>query len=323
MIEKIKAAYDRLNGIAIRTPIMTSGTLNNLTSAEIFLKCENFQKVGAFKFRGAYNAMSQLTDSEKSKGVITHSSGNHAQALALAANKLGINSIVVMPETSPKVKKDAVRNYGAKIVECKPTLQDREETTKKLIEEHGFTFIHPYNNWNIIYGAGTAAYELLEDVKDLDIILAPVGGGGLLSGTSLASKNFSTETSSKIKVYGVEPLNADDAYRSFMTGKIVPSENPNTIADGLLTSLGEKTFETIKKNVDGIITVSEKEILDAMRFLWERMKIVVEPSGAVSVAGVLCRELEKEIKNKRVGVIISGGNIDLSLFFNSYKNKIK
>lgn len=319
MIEKIKAAYDRLNGVVNKTPIMTSTTLNNLTGAEIFLKCENFQKVGAFKFRGAYNAVSQLSEEEKSKGVITHSSGNHAQALTLAANKLGIKATVVMPETSPQVKKDAVKNYGAKIIECKPTLESREETTKELVDKHGYTFIHPYDNWNIIYGAGTAAYELLMEINNLDIILAPVGGGGLLSGTSLAAKNFSKEISSKIKVYGVEPLNADDAYRSLLTGKIVPSVNPITIADGLLTSLSNRTFETIKQNVDKIITVSEKEIIDAMRFVWERMKIIVEPSGAVPVAGVFSRELEKEIKNKRIGIIISGGNLDLSSIFNNYK----
>ncbi len=317
MFEEVEAARERLRLIANRTPVMTSRTLNAITGGQIFLKCENFQRIGAFKFRGAYNAISQLTFEEKRKGVITHSSGNHAQAVALAANLLDVNAVIVMPENSSQVKIAATRGYGAKIVFCgiKPT--DRAEKTAELIKQHEYTLIHPYNDLNVIYGAGTAAYELIEEVGSLDMILAPVGGGGLISGTSIAVKGLCPEA----KVIGVEPKNADDAYRSFKAGKIVPSVNPNTIADGLRTSLGNITFKIIQENVDDILTVTEKQILEAMKFLWERMKLVVEPSGAVPLAGLRFGDLN--VKNKRVGLIISGGNIDLTAFFKLLRQQIQ
>jgi threonine dehydratase len=317
MFEEVKAAWERLKSIANHTPIMTSRTLDAITEGEIFLKCENFQRIGAFKFRGAYNAISQLTPDKKHKGVITHSSGNHAQAVALAAKLVGINATIVMPENSSPVKMAATRGYGAKIVLCGTKSTDRAEKTTELIEEHGYTFVHPYNNLNVIYGAGTAAYELIEEIGSLEIVLAPVGGGGLISGTSIAVKGLCPQA----KVIGVEPKNADDAYRSFKTGKIFPSINPNTIADGLKTSLGDITFRIIKENVDEILTVTEKQIIEAMKFLWERMKLVVEPSGAVPLAGLLKEGLE--VKNKRVGLIISGGNVDLSGFFELLGQKIQ
>jgi threonine dehydratase len=309
MFEEVKAAWERLKSVANHTPIMTSRTLDAITEGNIFLKCENFQRIGAFKFRGAYNAISQLTNEEKQKGVVTHSSGNHAQAVALAAHLLDVNAVIVMPENSSPVKIAATRGYGAKIVFCgiKPT--DRAEKTAELIKEYEFTLIHPYNDLNVIYGAGTAAFELVEEIGSLDIVLAPVGGGGLISGTSIAVKGICPEA----KVIGVEPKNADDAYRSFKTGRIIPSVNPNTIADGLRTSLGNITFGIIQENVDEILTVTEKQILEAMKFLWERMKLVVEPSGAVPLAGLRYGGLN--VKNKRVGLIISGGNVDLTAFF--------
>lgn len=295
---------------------MTSRTLNDMVEAAIFCKCENFQRMGAFKMRGAYNTVSQLNDEEKETGVITHSSGNHAQALALSARLLGIKAIVVMPSNSPQVKINATMGYGAEVVLCDPTLEAREETTNALIAEYGYTLIHPYNNDNIIRGAGTAAYELLKEVGDLDFILCPVGGGGLLSGTSIATKGMSLET----KIIAVEPENADDAFKSFKANEIITNPTSNTIADGLRTHLCERTFNIIKENVDDIILVTEQQIIDAMRFLWERMKIVVEPSGAVSLAGVLSGQIP--VQGKRVGVIISGGNIDLGEFFELLQQKI-
>ena len=316
MFKEVEAARERLRLIANRTPVMTSRTLNAITEGQIFLKCENFQRIGAFKFRGAYNAISQLPPEEKRNGVITHSSGNHAQAVALAAKLLGVKSIIIMPENASPVKMAATRGYGAKIVLCgiKPT--DRAEKTAALIEKHNYTLIHPYNDLNVIYGAGTAAYELIEEVGSLDFVLAPVGGGGLISGTSIAVKGLCPEA----QVIGVEPKNADDAYRSFKAGKIFPSVNPNTIADGLKTSLGSNTFMIIRENIDDIITVTEKQILEAMKFLWERMKLVVEPSGAVPLAGLQYGGLKA--KDKKVGVIISGGNVDLTAFFKLLEQKI-
>ncbi|MGV9206141.1 MAG: threonine/serine dehydratase, partial [Promethearchaeia archaeon] len=280
-------------------------------------KCENLQRVGAFKMRGAYNAVSQLTEEQKSKGVIAHSSGNHAQAVALSAKLLGIKATIVMPETSPQVKVQATRDtYKAEVVKCKNTMEARHKTTEKLIEKHGYTLIHPYDNENIIAGAGTAALELLGEVYGIDMVFAPVGGGGLLSGTSIATKGFNPD----VKVFGVEPQNVDDAYRSFKSGELKTNETINSIADGLLTNLSKRTFNIIKKNVDDIITVSETEILDAMRFIWQRMKLVVEPSGACSLAGVLSQQVD--ISDKKIGVIISGGNVDLGKFFNTYEQKI-
>ncbi len=314
----VKLAYERIRGIINKTPIMTSRTLNNLLKAEIYLKCENFQRVGAFKMRGAYNAISLLSEEQKSKGVIAHSSGNHAQAVALSAKLLGIKATIVMPETSQQVKINATKQtYGAIVVMCENSLEARHKTTQKLIDKYGYTLIHPYDNDNVILGAGTAAYELVTEINDIDMIFAPVGGGGLLSGTAIAAKGFS----SNIKVYGVEPENVDDAYRSLKSGKIETNIEPNSIADGLLTSLSKKTFDIIKNNVEEIITVSEEEILNAMRFIWERMKLVVEPSGACSLAGVFSKKIP--VENRKVGVIISGGNIDMTDFFKLIEKKIK
>lgn len=296
---------------------MTSSTLNELVKAECFLKMESFQRTGSFKFRGAFNAISCLKPESKAKGVTTHSSGNHAQALALAAKMAGVKAVVVMPKNAPKIKVAATRNYGAKIVFCGTKPGDRERTSTKLIEEHGYTLIHSNNDFDVIYGQGTATYELIKEVGNVDYIFAPCGGGGLLSGTAIATKNLSPDT----KVIGVEPKNADDAYRSFRDGKRYLVDNPNTIADGLRVSLGTNSFEIIKEKVDDIITVSEEQIIDAMEFLWVRMKLVVEPSGAVSLAGVLSGKIN--VKSKRVGIIISGGNIDLTEFFEHIKKKRK
>ena len=276
------------------------------------MKCENFQRVGAFKFRGALNTVSQLPSAERERGVITHSSGNHAQALALAASMEGVKATIVMPKNSPRVKVNATRDYGAEIVFCENSSEARVQVAKDLIEKHNYTLVHPYDDERIIAGAGTCALELIEDVESVDYMFVPVGGGGLISGTSIATKGLCP----KARMIGVEPEKADDAYRSFKAGKIFPSVYPNTIADGLRTQLSELTFRVIQENVDDIILVSEKEIIDAMRFLWERMKMVVEPSGAVSLAGVL--KMKDELTNLRIGIILSGGNIDLTDFFEKY-----
>ncbi len=311
-IQDIEQAYHRIKHLIKETPIQTSRTLDNLTKTNIFLKCENFQRGGSFKFRGVSNKLLQINNKDKRKGVITHSSGNHAQALALGASILKIKSIVVMPKNTPKIKMDATREYGAEIVECENNIKDREETCNNLISKYGYTLIHPYDDDVIITGAGTAAFELLNTENNLDFIFCPVGGGGLISGTSIASKGLCANA----KVIGVEPEKADDAYRSFKDGKLYPSKYPDTIADGLRTSLSQRTFRIIQKNVDEIITVSEKEITNAMKFLWMRMKLVVEPSGAVPLAGVF--KMSKFLTSQRVGVIISGGNVELSKFFNNY-----
>ncbi len=283
-----------------------------MAGANVFVKCENFQRIGAFKFRGVGNKLLQLSADEKAKGVVTHSSGNHAQAVALASSLLGIKSVIVMPENAPPVKINATRGYGAEIVRCASNVKAREETCQNLVDKHGYTMVHPYDDDQIIAGAGTAALELIKEVGDLDYMFCPVGGGGLLSGTSVATKGLCPDS----KVIAVEPEQADDAYQSFKDGKLYPSAYPDTIADGLRTSLSKRTFKIIRENVDEIITVSEKEIIDAMKFLWMRMKIVVEPSGAVPIAGVI--KMARSIKNKNIGVIISGGNIDLDDFFSKY-----
>jgi threonine dehydratase len=315
-LSDVQQAYDRIKDYIVKTPVMTSHTINKMTGCEVFFKCENFQKVGAFKFRGAFNTVSQLSEEERKRGVIAHSSGNHAQALALAANMLGVHATIVMPNNSPKVKVAATQGYGAEIVFCENSTESRVRVANELAEQHGYTLIHPYNDHRIIAGAGTVALELIEKVGPLDVVLAPVGGGGLLSGTAISTKGLCTDA----KVIAVEPENADDAYRSFKAGKIFPSDYPNTIADGLRTQLGELTFEVIRKLVDEIILVSEQEIIDAMRLFWERMKIVVEPSGAVSLAGLL--KISEKMAPTKVGVIISGGNIDLTEFFELYSKKI-
>ncbi len=305
VFEDVEQARSRIKKYVHRTPVLTSESLNGLLGGEFFFKCENFQRVGAFKFRGASNAVLSLTDEEASHGVATHSSGNHAAALALAARNRGIKSMIVMPENAPEIKKAAVAGYGAEIIFCKPTLQARETTLKKVVDRTGATFIHPYNNFNVITGQGTAALELLEEIPDLDIIITPVGGGGLLSGTAIAAKALKKG----IQVFAGEPKGADDAYHSLKSGKIVPSNNPKTIADGLLTSLGTMTYAVISEHVDEIITVSENNIIAAMRMIWERMKIVVEPSAAVPLAAV--KEKPELFAGKRAGIILSGGNVDL------------
>ncbi len=300
----IKAAHARIKPFIHRTPVLTSKLLNEHFNCELFFKCENFQKVGAFKFRGATNAVLSLSAEEKSRGVVTHSSGNHAAALALAARMNGVKANIVMPENAPVVKKNAVAGYGAEITFCKPTQEAREENTRIIIERTGATLVHPYDNFNVICGQGTAALELLEEIGNPDIVVAPVGGGGLLSGTSTCVKGINKN----IRVIAAEPLNANDAYISFTTGSIAPSVNPLTVADGLLTSLSELTFSVIRNNVDEIITVKEETIIECMLLVWERMKIIIEPSSATVLA--IIKENPEKFTGKKVGLIISGGNVD-------------
>jgi threonine dehydratase len=304
-LDDIRLAARRIQPYIHRTPVLTNESLDQKAGARVFLKCENMQKVGAFKFRGASNAVFSLSDEQAARGVCTHSSGNHAQALALAAKMRGIPAYIVMPENAPSVKKDAVAGYGGQITFCAPTLKARESTLTRIYERTGANVVHPYNDARVITGQGTAVLELLEDVPDLDVILAPVGGGGLLSGTSIAA----AEISKRIRIIAGEPEMADDAYRSLEAGEIVPSENPKTIADGLLTSLGTLTFPIIQQRVEQIVTVSEQGIVDSMKFIWERAKIIIEPSAAVAV-GVLW-EKKIDLSGLKVGVILSGGNVDL------------
>ena len=301
----VKKAHEIVKRYAHRTPVLSSSSINSIVGGDLYFKCENFQKVGAFKFRGACNATFSLSEEDAKKGVATHSSGNHAAALALAAKIRGINAYIVMPENSPDIKKKAVAGYGAKITFCKPTLQSRESTLAKVVEETGAIEIHPYNNFNVIAGQGTAAKELIEDVREFDLIITPVGGGGLLSGTALSSK----ELLPTCKVFAAEPSGADDACRSFHSKTWIPSKNPLTIADGLLTSLGERNFAIILDKVDDIVTVSEEKIVEAMRMIWERMKIIIEPSSAVPLAAILQGKID--VNNKKAGIILSGGNLDL------------
>jgi threonine dehydratase len=301
----IRNAAERIRPYAHCTPILTCASLDRQVGAQVFMKCENLQKVGAFKFRGACNAVFSLTDEEAAHGVATHSSGNHAQAVALAARLRGIPAYIVMPENAPAVKKAAVAGYGGQITFCEPTLQAREATTEQIIKETDATIVHPYNDYHVIVGQGTAALELLEEFPDLNVIITPVGGGGLLSGTAIAAKGISPN----IRVIAAEPEMADDAYRSLQAGHIIPSENPKTVADGLLTSLGNKTFPIIQEHVEQIVTVSERAILESMRFIWERAKIIIEPSAAVPVG--LLWERKIDLSGLRVGVILSGGNVDL------------
>lgn len=289
-----------------RTPVLTSQLFNDISGANLYFKCENFQKMGAFKMRGATNAILSLSEAQRKKGVVTHSSGNFAQALSLAAKGVGVKAYIVMPKNAPMVKKDAVMGYEGEIIESESTPMAREELAEKVKLETGATFIHPSNDDDVIYGQGTAAMELLEDHPELDYIFSPVGGGGLIAGTALAAKYFSE----KCKVIGGEPKNMDDAYRSLKSGKIDYNEiGATTIADGLRTFLGDRNFPIIKENVERIIRVEEEEIVQAMKLIWERMKIIVEPSSAVAFAALL-KEKEK-FKSKNIGIIISGGNVDL------------
>ncbi len=300
----IEEAAKRISSKIHKTPVLTSQSLNEITGCNLFFKCENFQKVGAFKFRGATNAVMSLDDQSARRGVATHSSGNHAQALALAAVMRGIPATIVMPENAPKVKIEAVQGYGADVIFCKATLEARESTLQEVLDTKGSVFIHPYNNFNVIAGQGTAALELTYQTQDLDFVLAPVGGGGLLSGTAITVKHILP----KSKVIACEPVGADDAYKSFHAGEIIPSVNPNTVCDGLLTSLGEMNFEIIKSLVDDVLTADDEKIIYAMKLIWQRMKIVIEPSSAVPLAVIL--QNKEMFKGKNIGIIISGGNID-------------
>jgi threonine dehydratase len=303
--EDVRQAAVRIKPYVQRTPVLTCTSLDDLAAAQLFFKCENLQKVGAFKFRGATNAVFSLTDTEAQRGVATHSSGNHGAAVALAGRLRGIDAHIVMPHNAPAVKRAAVAGYGGRIIWCEPTQAAREATLTQIVQETGATFIHPYNDARIIAGQGTAALELLDDVPALDAIIVPVGGGGLVSGTALSVVGVSPAT----RIIAAEPRGADDAYRSLQSGRIVPSLNPQTIADGLRTSLGELTFAIIRQHVEQIVTVSEESIISAMRYVWERMKLLIEPSAAVPVAAVLDQCLD--LRGKRIGIILSGGNVDL------------
>ncbi|MEP6895361.1 MAG: pyridoxal-phosphate dependent enzyme [Chloroflexota bacterium] len=305
-LQDIQQAAERIKPYAHRTPVLTCESLNQQVNAQVYLKCENLQKVGAFKFRGACNAVYSLSDEEAARGVCTHSSGNHAQALALAARMRGIPAYIVMPNNAPSVKKAAVAGYGGQITFCEPTLEARESTLDRIRLDTGANVVHPYNDERVISGQGTATLELLDTIPDLDLIITPVGGGGLLSGTSIAAKGIKPN----IRVIAGEPEMADDAYRSLKEGKIIPSANPKTIADGLLTSLGSLTFPIIQEHVEQIVTVSEQGIIDSMKFIWERAKIVIEPSAAVAI-GVLW-EQKVDLSGLNIGVILSGGNVDLN-----------
>ena len=314
-LESIRAASERLAPWIHRTPVMTSRTLDGRCGGSIFLKAENFQKVGAFKIRGAMNALLRLGEAERARGVVTHSSGNHGQALAQAGQWLGVPVTVVMPRTAPSIKRAATEGYGATVIPCEPTLAARESTVAEQVARHGSTLIHPFDDWDVIAGQGTAAWELLDQAGPLDVVITPVGGGGLLAGSSLAVKGRSPST----RVIGAEPKAADDALRSFLSGTLQPSNDPKTIADGLRTSLGERPFSIIRRHVDAIVTATEPEILDAMRFVWERFKMIIEPSCAVPVAPVLNRQFP--VEGLRVGIIITGGNVDLGPMFEALAAK--
>ncbi|WP_027078008.1 pyridoxal-phosphate dependent enzyme [Maribacter antarcticus] len=298
--------HQRIEPYIHNTPVLSSKLINEIAGTSLVFKCENFQKMGAFKMRGATNAIIQLSEKKRKKGVVTHSSGNFAQALSLAAKSLGVKAYIVMPSSAPQVKKDAVKGYGGEIIICKPTLEAREATAKEIEQSKGATFLHPSNDMDVILGQGTAGKELLEDYPNLDYIFVPVGGGGLVAGTILAAKHFGNNC----KVIGGEPFEVDDAYRSLISGKIESNKSTNTIADGLKTQLGDKNFPIIQEGIEKIVRVTEQEIKESMLLIWERLKIVCEASCAVALAALL---KEKEnYKNKKIGIIISGGNVDLS-----------
>ncbi|HJY88050.1 MAG TPA: pyridoxal-phosphate dependent enzyme [Candidatus Acidoferrales bacterium] len=304
-LDAIRAAHSRISPHIHRTPVMTSASIDALAGVRLYFKCENLQKTGSFKIRGATNAIFSLPPEEAVRGVVTHSSGNHAAAVALAARQRGIRAWIVMPSNAPAVKRYAVEGYGGEITFCEPTLAAREVAAAEIIRRTGAVLVHPFDDDRIIAGQATAALELLDEVPDLDSILAPVSGGGLLSGTAIAAKGLRPS----IRVLGSEPKNADDAFRSLASGRIQPMDHPDTIADGLRASLAERTFRILRQRVDQILLVSEEEIIDAMRLVWERMKLVIEPSAAVGVAPALGRKLAA--RSKKVGVILSGGNVDL------------
>ena len=303
-IEDIRHAAERIGPHVHRTPVLTSSTVNEISGAEVFFKCENLQKAGAFKARGATNAVFSLPEEQAVRGVATHSSGNHAAALALAGGRRDIPVTVVMPENAPAIKKRAVEGYGARIIYCEPTFQAREEMLAQVAERTGAVVVHPFDDPRVIAGQGTAALELFEQVDDIDTVIAPVGGGGLLSGTALAARGLSPAA----RVFGAEPLNVNDAWQSLKAGRIMPVTGKTSIADGLLGRLGSITFPIIREHAAGIITVGEASIVDAMRLIWERLKLVVEPSAAVAVAALLVQP--DEFQGRRVGIILSGGNVD-------------
>ena len=298
-------AHDRIRPYIHRTPVLTSSYLNALTGAELFFKCENFQKAGAFKARGASNAVFGLTDAGAAKGVATHSSGNHGLSLAYAAGRRGIPCAVVMPRTAPQAKKDAVKGYGGRVVECEPSTSSREAVFAEVLAETGAEFVHPYNDPRVIAGQGTCSRELIEDVTGLDAVIAPIGGGGMISGTCLTLSHLAPG----VKIYAAEPERADDAYRSFKAGHIIADDAPETVADGLKVPLKDLTWHFVKAHVTDILTASDDEIVAAMKLIWKRMKIVMEPSSAVPLATIL--KYPDVFAGKRVGVIITGGNVDL------------
>ncbi|GJM35820.1 MAG: serine/threonine dehydratase [Saprospiraceae bacterium] len=304
-LEDINASHEAIKSMIHRTPILTSQSLNQITGAQLFFKCENFQKIGAFKMRGASNAALRLTDAERAKGLATHSSGNHAQAVALSAKLLGIPAYIVMPDTSPSIKIAGTKGYGAEVTFSQNTQASREQTLEAVVARTGATFIHPYDDYNVIAGQATAAKELIEDTNELDIILSPVGGGGLMSGTALTTHYLLPNA----EVLGAEPQEVNDAWRSFTTGQLQRNTTINTIADGLRTNLSAKTFGIISHHVNDILTVSEEAIIKAMRLCWERMKIIIEPSSAVPLAAILTHP--ERFKGKKVGLILTGGNVDL------------
>ena len=298
--------HNRIKPFIHNTPVLTSNYINEFTEAEIYFKCENFQKMGAFKMRGAANAILRLSDEQKSNGVVTHSSGNHAQAISLAAKKIGIKAYIVMPSNAPEIKKEAVKGYGGELIECEPSLKAREAAAEDLVDSKSATFIHPSNNMDVIIGQGTAAKELMEQYGSFDHILVPIGGGGLIAGSALAVKYFGNNCT----VIGTEPFEVDDAYRSLISGKIETNISTNTIADGLRTQLGDKNFPIILNEVKNIIRITEDEIIDSMKLIWQRLKIICEPSCSLPLAGIL--KNKNDFKGKKIGVVITGGNIDLS-----------
>ncbi len=306
-LETVREAAGRIRPFAHRTPVQTCATISGLAGCELFFKCELFQKVGAFKFRGACNAVFKLTDAEAARGVVTQSSGNHAQALALAAKLRGIAAHIVMPTDTAAAKVNAVRAYGARVIHCEPTLKSREETADRVARETGGIYVPPYNHPDVIAGQGTVALEFLDQVPDLDAIVAPVGGGGLISGLCVAGKSVRPE----LRVFAGEPAGANDAFRSKQAGRLIPQAAPQTIADGLRTSLGELTWPFVRDGVERVISVQESEIGQAMRLMWERAKLMVEPSSAVAVAAVLTEEFKSLSGLKRVGIVLTGGNADL------------
>ncbi|MBV1863511.1 MAG: pyridoxal-phosphate dependent enzyme [Rhodobacteraceae bacterium] len=304
-LDDMTAARKRIAPYIHRTPVLTSSYLNDLTGAELFFKCENFQKAGAFKVRGACNAVFGLPENKLERGVATHSSGNHALSLSYAAGRRGIPCHVVMPRTAPQAKKDAVRGYGGIITECEPSTSSREEVFAKVEAETGADFVHPYNDSRVIAGQGTCSAELIEQVEGLDAVIAPIGGGGMISGTCLTLSSLAPE----VKIYAAEPEQADDAARSFRAGHIIADDAPETVADGLKVPLKELTWHFVSNHVTDILTASEQEIIDAMKMIWKRMKIVMEPSSAVPLATIL--KNKQVFAGKRVGLIITGGNVDL------------